>query len=155
MAFHGSHLIKSWATNRSVIALSSGEAEYYGLVKAGSVSIGLKALASDMDIEFNEPIVIKSDASAAIGISNRVGSGKIRHIEVTQLWLQDKVSSREVKLNKVGTEENLADALTKGGDAATIAIHVQGVSMELREDRHRLAPSLEAGTHVELELEDE
>ena len=29
----GSHLIKSWSSTQNVIALSSGEAEYYGLVK--------------------------------------------------------------------------------------------------------------------------
>ena len=151
----GGHMVKSWANNQAVIALSSGESEYYGLVKAASVSLGLKALANDMGIEFEEPIVMNSDASAAIGISNRIGSGKVRHIEVTQLWLQEKVCNGQVRLNKVGTEENLADALTKGVDATTIATHVKGVSMELREDRHRLAPSLEESTQVELKLEDE
>ena len=33
MMFHSSHLIKSWATTQTVIALSSGEAEYYGVTK--------------------------------------------------------------------------------------------------------------------------
>ena len=31
-----------------------------------------------------------------------------------------------------GTDENLADALTKGVDSAAIAIHVAGVGMELK-----------------------
>ena len=83
----GGHILKSWSINQAVIALSSGEAEYYSLLKAGSVSLGIQALASEMGIEFENPIDINSDASAAIGISNRVGSGKVRHIEVTQLWL--------------------------------------------------------------------
>ena len=109
----------------------------------------------ELGVDLGNPIELNSDASAAIGISNRIGSGKVRHIEVTQLWLQEKVSNGQVRLNKVGTEENLADALTKGVDAATIATHVKGVSMELREDRPRLAPSLEEETHVELKLEDE
>ena len=29
----GSHVVKTWSTTQSVIALSSGEAEYYGMVK--------------------------------------------------------------------------------------------------------------------------
>ena len=110
---------------------------------------------TELGVGLGNPIELNSDASAAIGISNRIGSGKVRHIEVTQLWLQEKVSSGHVLLNKVGTEENLADALTKGVDAATIATHVKGVAMELREDRHRLAPSLEENTQAELKLEDE
>ena len=33
----GSHMIKGWSTTQSVIALSSGEAEYYGLVRGSSI----------------------------------------------------------------------------------------------------------------------
>ena len=109
----------------------------------------------ELGIKMSNPIKLNSDASAAIGISNRIGSGKVRHIEVTQLWLQEKVLNGKIALSKVGTEENLADALTKGVDAATIAIHVQGVGMELRSDRHRLAPSLEEDTQAEMKMEDE
>ncbi len=88
---HGRHMIKSWSTNQSVIALSSGEAEYYGLVKAASVALGAKAISEDLGVRFTGKISIKGDASAAIGIANRVGIGKVRHIEVNQLWLQEKV----------------------------------------------------------------
>ena len=87
--------------------------------------------------------------------SNRVGSGKIRHIEVIQLWLQDKVSSKVIVFNKVGTDDNLADALTKGVDANSIAKHVEGVSIELRQDRHALAPALEVNASAEMKLQDE
>ena len=139
----GGHVIKSWSTNQAVIALSSGEAEYYSLVKAGSVSLGIKALLSELGIEYDRPIDINSDASAAIGISNRVGSGKIRHIEVTQLWLQEKVRTKQITVNKLGTDDNLSDALTKGLDAAAILKHLEGVGVEIRTDRHTLAPELD------------
>ena len=92
----GNHFVKSWSTNQAAIALSSGEAEYYGLVKVGSISLGLKAIAFKLVIEFEVPIEISSDASAAIGISNRIGSGKVRHVEVTQLLLQDKGSKKVI-----------------------------------------------------------
>ena len=145
---HGSHVIKSWSTNQSVIALSSGEAEYYALVKAASVSIGVKTIMRDMGIELTEPIVIKSDASAAIGIANRIGIGKVRHIEVNQLWLQEKVSKKEISIIKVGTEENLADALTKAVDAKIISKHVAGVGACVRIDRHRLAPKIDKADNL-------
>jgi len=151
----GTHLIKSWSTNQAVIALSSGESEYYALVKAGSQSLGVKALAIDMGIEFVRPIELNSDASAAIGIGNRIGSGKVRHIEVTQLWLQDKVSQKIFVLNKVGTDDNLADALTKGVDAHAIQRHLEGVRVELRCDRHQLAPVIDAQRGAEMKLDDE
>ena len=96
------------------------------------------------------------DASAAIGISNRVGSGKVRHIEVNQLWLQEKVGQKSIILNKVGTDENLADALTKGVDAAAILYHCNGIAMELRGDRHRMAPALaDDEKSAEMKMNDE
>ena len=45
-----------------VIALSSGESEYYALVKAGSQSLGVKAIAQDMGIRLDGPTILKSDA---------------------------------------------------------------------------------------------
>ena len=99
-----------------MIAFSSGELEYYALVKAGSQSLGSKALAQDIGIQFDKPIELNADACASIGIGNRIGSGNVRLIEVSQLWLQDKVRQKAFVLNRVGTDENLSDALTKGVD---------------------------------------
>jgi hypothetical protein len=65
---HGGHVIKSWSTNQAVIALSSGEAESYGLVKAASMVIGVGAICTDPGLRWSGPVVIKSVASAAIGI---------------------------------------------------------------------------------------
>ena len=140
---HGNHLIKSWSINQSVIALSSGEAEYYGLVKAMSIAMGIISLCDDLGVTFDKPIEVKTDASAAIGIASRIGLGKIRHIEVNQLWLQEKVRSGKVIITKVDTSCNLADALTKGVDASIISKHLAGVGMIIRTDRHRLAPKVD------------
>ena len=97
----GDHIIKSWSTTQSVIALSSGEAEYYGMVKGASVGLGKQSALRDFEINVN--LTVKSDASAAISIASRRGLGKVRQIEVCQLWLQEKVRSGEVKVVKVGT----------------------------------------------------
>lgn len=72
----GTHMWKTWSTNQEVIALSSGEAEHYALVKAGSVGLGVQAIAGQMGIQFQGPTVLNSDASAPPGTSNRVGSGR-------------------------------------------------------------------------------
>ena len=100
-------------------------------------------MAADLGVEFSQSIAIKSDASAAIGISNRIGIGKIRHIEVTQLWVQEKVANGEIVIHKVPTEDNLADALTKAVDAQTIQTHVNGTNAERLSYRHPLCPSLD------------
>ena len=83
----GCHTVKTWSTTQTVIALSSGEAEYYGMVKAASQGIGTKAMLKDLGGIIDKPINTRSDASAAIGIAQRRGMGKVRHIETNQLWL--------------------------------------------------------------------
>ena len=47
----GKHTVKTWSTTQSVIALSSGEAEYYGLVKGGSVGLGMQRMLKDLGID--------------------------------------------------------------------------------------------------------
>ena len=65
------------------------------------------------------------------------------------------MSSGAIKVQKAGTDENLADALTKGVDSAAIAIHVAGVGVELRDERHTMAPALEDSATAETKLEGE
>ena len=40
----GQHLIKSWSSTQSDISLSSGEAEFYGVVKAAGMGLGYGSL---------------------------------------------------------------------------------------------------------------
>ena len=86
------------------------------------------------------PIVIKSDASAAIGRANRIGIGKVRHIEVNQLWLQESVRGGEIEVIKVKSEEDLADALTKAIDANSLQWHIEMSGAIVMKNRHELMP---------------
>ena len=115
---YGNHVIKSWATTQSVIALSSGEAEYYGIVKAASQGLGFKSTLEELGILVD--LEIKTDSSAALGISRRRGFGKVRHIEVCQLWVQDPVFKGRIKIHKIPGDQNLADHLTKHVDHQTL-----------------------------------
>ena len=94
------------------------------------------------DLGVSVRIRIKTDTSVAKSISNRKGLGRQRHIEVNQLWLQDKVYKGEITLNKVKTDENIADALAKAVGAAVLGYHVDKSNAECRRDRHRIAPMI-------------
>ena len=109
--FSGKHLIKSWSSTQQVMALSSGEAELYGMLKGATQTKGLISMMAD----FGEKVVatVCSDASAAIGIAHRQGLGKTRHIEVQYLWIQHEVKEGKLNVKKVGTNNNPADLLTK------------------------------------------
>ena len=75
----GDHLIKAWSSTQPIVAMSSGEAEYYAMVKGASTALGLQSMASEVGYPLS--IVLCVDSSAAIGISSRRGLGKVRHIE--------------------------------------------------------------------------
>ena len=91
----GSHAIKTWSSTQDVIATSSGEAEYYALVKCGSQALGLGAMMQDLGMEFRTHL--KTDASAAQGIGMRRGLGKVKHLEVGQ-YRVIKLMKRAVRL---------------------------------------------------------
>ncbi len=83
LVMFGSHVVRSWSTTqKQFIARSSGEAEYYSMVKGASMCMGVKALGSDMNVIIGS-IEVNTVASAAKGIASRRGLGKIRHCVIT------------------------------------------------------------------------
>jgi len=67
IAMLGSHCVKSWSSTQAFIALSSGEAEFYGVVKGASVGLGMKSLLADMGVDVH--VNVHTDATAAKGIA--------------------------------------------------------------------------------------
>ena len=136
----GKHILKTYASTQSIISLSSGEAEYYGMVKAATVALGTQSIFADFRVSTD--IELKSDASAAIGIAMRKGLGKVRHIEVNQLWLQEKVSEGLIKVTKVNGNVNLADHLTKHVEANKMQEYCKLLRAFRDSTRHDLTPHI-------------
>ena len=116
---HGSHNLKAWSSTQPVIALSSGEAEYYGMVKGAGNALGLSGVFQDLGVKHE--LVVYTDSSAAKGMSNRRGLGKVRHVELNQLWLQDQVARGKITVRKIKGEDNISDSLTKYSGTALVA----------------------------------
>ena len=76
------------------------------------------------DFGVNVNLVVKTDASAAKGIANRKGLGKVRHIAVSQLWAQDRVARGDLTIEKLNGKENVADNLTKHVNAEDTRVHM-------------------------------
>ncbi len=95
----GTHLLKHWASTQKKITLSSGEAELGAVVRGFSEVLGIQSVARDLGVELQPEV--HADSSAAIGICRRCGIGKVRHLAVAQLWVQDLVRSKACRLHKV------------------------------------------------------
>ena len=107
----GKHLIKSWSSTQGPISLSSGEAEFYGVVKAAGISLGYQALLEDLGVKL--PIRVWTDSTATMGICGRQELGKLRHVDTRSLWIQQRVRDKTLELRKVRGEVNPADLFTK------------------------------------------
>jgi len=92
----GKHLVKSWSSTQATLALSSGEAEFYAIIEGASRSIGVQALMEDMGFVYE--IRMKSDSSAGRAISLRKGTGKVRHLQVKYLWIQDALFEKRLAI---------------------------------------------------------
>ena len=87
------------------------------------------------------PITVHDDAVAAIGIARRKGLGKICHLDVTDLWIQDKIRSKRIKLLKVLGTENVADVFTKYVDRTTLEKALANMCVFKVEGRTACAPA--------------
>jgi hypothetical protein len=107
----GKHTTKSWSSTQTSIALSSGEAEFNGVVRGSGVGLGYQSFLRDLGLEV--PLRVWTDSSAAVGICNRQGLGGIRHLDTHTLWVQHAVRCKKIDLRKVDGEVNPADVFTK------------------------------------------
>ena len=56
---------------------------------------------------------LQGDSSASKGTLQREGAGKVKHLEVRQLWMQEKIKSGKLVFEKIDRVMNTADTLTK------------------------------------------
>ena len=87
------------------------------------------------------PLQVHTDSAAAIGIASRTGLGKLRHLQVHLLWVQQHVRNKVFKLLKVPGKENPADLLTKHLAQEDICKHMQLLKAVRREGRADSAPA--------------
>ena len=123
----GGHLLAHWARTQVGVALSSGEAELNAACKAACELIGLQIMSREMDIEL--AMKIYGDSSAAKGTLARQGSGKVKHLDTKQLWLQERIKKNEIEYIKIPRLQNVADALTHYWTIKDGAMHFKRMNL--------------------------
>ena len=94
-------------------ATSSGEAELRSLNHCAQSSMYIQNLARyDFGLPVSTPR-IWCDSSAALQAAKRIGVGKMRHISLAHLYIQELVKTKQVIIGKVKGVANPADCLTK------------------------------------------
>ncbi|CAE8605354.1 unnamed protein product [Polarella glacialis] len=122
-------LLQSSSKTQAVTAKSSAEAELLGVNSGVSEGLFVQSLLLDVLDEI-VPLEALTDSTACLGITGRLGLGRLKHVEVKHLWIQEAVRTRSVSINKVDTQENLADLLTKPLPPAKVEYLRAGVGMK-------------------------
>ena len=121
-----------------MIVLSIGEAELAAIVRGSTEALGFQSVLQDMGRKVD--IEVHSDATAAIGIVKREGLGRVRHLAVADLWVQQKAKGGAIKYLKLDTKINSSDLMTKGADADTINRHLRRLRQEAIGGRPSCSP---------------
>ena len=110
----GSHCWKAWSSTQGVGALSSAEAEFCTMVEGTQRGKWAVTVATELGVRLGGGgLVLNTDSEAAKSFVCRRGLGRMRHIEVRELWLQEEVRRGKVVVKKVAGVENPADLMTK------------------------------------------
>ena len=74
----------------------------------------MKQTLQDFQVQFSEPIPIFCDNTNAISISkNLVMHSKTKHISIKYHFFREQVGEKNIKLEYVGTKEQIVDIFTK------------------------------------------
>ncbi|CAK0813201.1 unnamed protein product [Prorocentrum cordatum] len=101
----------AFARRQGVQSTSSGEAEFYG---ATSVVMDGKLVKNMLEwLGYKVTWELGIDSSAAKAMVNREGVGKVKHLDVRALWIQQERKVHGLNIKKESGTKNVADLGTK------------------------------------------
>ncbi|GKA09416.1 hypothetical protein Tco_0688747 [Tanacetum coccineum] len=106
--------LTSWFSKKqTALAISTTETEYVSAGKACQQALWMKQALIDYGIRLDD-IPIMCDSKRAIDLSkNHVQHLCTKHIEIRHHFFRDNVQKGNIFIEKVPSEENIADILTK------------------------------------------
>lgn len=106
----------SWSSRRqSTVSTSTTESEYKGQFSAALEAMYLRNLAKDLWPEIIQgAIVVRADNNGAVGLAkNNMGHSRTKHFDVKLKLCQEVEEMGIVTYQRVDTDDNVADVLTK------------------------------------------
>ena len=120
-------LLHSHSRTQPVIALSSGESELIAAVGTRTEMIHARRIFGEMQTPVR--LTAHLDSTAAIGAIARLGRGRMKHIDIRHLWLQQHVRDKSITILMLGTADHRADLFTKFLPAESHLKHSRNLGM--------------------------
>ncbi|GJV61668.1 hypothetical protein Tco_1467768 [Tanacetum coccineum] len=108
------YCLTSWFSKKqTALAISTTEAEYVSARKACQQALWKKQALIDYGIRLDD-VPIMCENKGAIDLSkNPVQHSRTKHIEIRHHFLRDNVQKGNISIDKVASEDNIADIFTK------------------------------------------
>ena len=111
--FLGRSLV-SWSSKKqNSVALSTAEAEYISAGSCCAQLLWMKQTLLDYGVKFDEILLLCDNESAVKIASNPVQHSRTKHIDIRHHFLRDHVNKGDIKIDGIGTDDQLADIFTK------------------------------------------
>ena len=110
--FVDGNLVESRVRAQKAIALSSGESEFVAMVAGCSEGLLVRHLWNKLTGR-SCTMKARSDSSAARSMVQRQGIGRVRHLDASLLWIQQKEKEKILSVAPIPTDLNCADIGTK------------------------------------------
>ena len=95
------------------VALSTTEVEFIAITEACKELLWLKKFLQELGLK-QERYVLRCDSQSAIHMSKKSSfHSRSKHIDVRYHWIRDVLNDKLLQLEKVHTNENTSDMLTK------------------------------------------
>ena len=100
------------------------------MVEAATRAKGLVSVARELGFSnLDSAICLGTDSSAAKQFVSRQGLGRMRHLQIRDLWLQKEVREGRLEVSKVPGDQNPADLMTKILTAQEIKDRLGGINI--------------------------
>ena len=114
--FLGRSLV-SWSSKKqNSVALSTSEAEYISAGSCCAQLLWMKQTLLDFGVKFDEILLLCDNKSAVKIATNSVQYSRTKHIDIRHHFLRDHVNKGDIKIDGIGTDDQLADIFTKSLD---------------------------------------
>ncbi|GKE37835.1 retrovirus-related pol polyprotein from transposon TNT 1-94 [Tanacetum coccineum] len=111
--FMGCCLTSWFSKKQTTLAISTTEAEYVSARKVCQQALWMKQALVDYGVRLDD-IPIMCDNKGAIDLSkNPVQHSRTKHIEIRHHFLRDNIQKGNIFIEKVSSEDNIDDILTK------------------------------------------
>ncbi|GJS03587.1 hypothetical protein Tco_0320095 [Tanacetum coccineum] len=110
--FIGCCLTSWFSKKQTALAISTTEAECVSSRKASQQALWMKQALVDYGVRLDD-IPIMYDNKGAIDLSKNPVQQRTKHIEIRHHFLRDNVQKGNISIEKVSSEDNIANILTK------------------------------------------